>query len=76
MSDRIIIDPKICHGKPVIRGTRVMVTNILSSLASGFTFEQILEDYPQLSKDDILAAIWFGSQLTNFESYPYEVKAS
>jgi uncharacterized protein (DUF433 family) len=74
--DRIIVDPNICHGKPVIKGTRVLVSNILSALASGQTYEQILEDYPNISKDDILASLSFGSNLSNFESYPYDVKVS
>ena len=74
--DRIIIDPNICHGKPVIKGTRVLVSNILGALASGETFEQIIEDYPNISKDDILATLSFGSNLSNFESYPYDVKVS
>lgn len=76
MSERIIIDPKICHGKPVIKGTRVLVSNILSYLASGSTVEEVLEDFPNITKEDILAAISFGSYLSNFESFPYDVKAS
>jgi uncharacterized protein (DUF433 family) len=74
--DRIIIDPNICHGKPVIKGTRVLVSNILGALASGETFEQIIADYPNISKDDILATLSFGSNLSNFESFPYDVKVS
>jgi len=74
--DRIIIDPNICHGKPVIKGTRVLVSNILGALASGETFEQIIEDYPSITKDDILATLSFGSNLSNFESFPYDVKVS
>ena len=74
--DRIIIDPNICHGKPVVKGTRVLVSNILGALASGQTYEQIIEDYAHISKDDILASLSFGSNLSNFESYPYDVKVS
>jgi len=74
--DRIIIDPNICHGKPVIKGTRVLVSNILGALASGETFDQIIEDYPSITKKDILATLSFGSNLSNFESYPYDVKVS
>ena len=54
--NRIASDPKIMMGKPVIKGTRVTVEIILRHLGSGDTIEQVLEDYPQLSKSDILAA--------------------
>lgn len=76
MFDRILIDPNICHGKPVIRGTRVLVSNILGALASSQTFEELIEDYPNITKEDILAALSFGSKLSNFENYPYNVKVS
>jgi len=76
LKDRILIDPKICHGKPVIKGTRVLVSNILSALASGESFEDIVRDYPNISKDDIYAALSFGSQLSDFKSFSYDVKAS
>ncbi|MBC8185887.1 DUF433 domain-containing protein [candidate division KSB1 bacterium] len=76
MSKRILIDPKICHGKPVIKGTRVLVRNILGSLASGETIEEILDDYPNITKEDVFAALDFGCELSDFESHSYEVKAS
>jgi uncharacterized protein (DUF433 family) len=53
MSERIEINPAICHGKPVIRGTRVLVCNILRALAGGDSPEQIIEDYPNIDNDDI-----------------------
>lgn len=67
MFDKIVIDPNICHGKPVIKETRVLVSNILSALSSGQTFEEIVEDYPNISKEDILESLAFGSYLTKFE---------
>lgn len=76
MQDRIHIDPNICHGKPVIRGTRVLVSNILGALASGESFEDIIADYPGITREDILAALSFGSNLSNFESHPYDLKVS
>lgn len=76
MFERILVDPKICHGKPVIKGTRVLVSNILSYLANGSSFEEIIEDFPPITKEDILEAISFGSHLSNFESFPYDLKAS
>ncbi|MCH7763738.1 MAG: DUF433 domain-containing protein [Candidatus Marinimicrobia bacterium] len=74
MNDRISIDPNICHGKPAIKGTRVLVSNILGALASGETYDEIIEDYPNITEKDIRASLSFGSQLSCFESYPYDVK--
>ncbi len=76
MIERIQIDPNICHGKPVIKGTQVLVSNILGSLASGESIDNVLEDYPNITKEDVLAALSLGSQLSNFESFPYDIKAS
>jgi len=73
MNDRISINPNVCHGKPVIKGTRVLVGNILGALGSGDTIEEILEDYPNISRQDVLAAIEFGGQLSRFEEAPYEI---
>ncbi len=61
MNQRIIIDPNICHGKPVVKGTRVLVSNILGALASGESFRDIIEEYPNITHEDILAALAFGS---------------
>ncbi len=76
MNDRIIIDAKICHGKPVIKGTRVLVANILGALGSGDSIDEVLNDYPNITREDVLAAIGFGAQLSNFEELPYEANAS
>jgi uncharacterized protein (DUF433 family) len=76
MFEKITIDPTVCHGKPIIKGTRVLVSNILSALSSGQTFEEILEDYPNISKEDILEVLAFGSYLTKFENHSYDTKAS
>jgi uncharacterized protein (DUF433 family) len=54
--DRIEINPKIMGGKPVIRGTRITVEHILRKLGGGMTLEQILEDHPRLTLEDIRAA--------------------
>lgn len=59
MNKRISISPKICHGQPVITGTRVLVRNILAALAAGDRIGQILEDY-HISQEDVFAAIEFG----------------
>jgi uncharacterized protein (DUF433 family) len=60
--DRIEIDPAICSGKPVIRGTRILVTSILSQLATGEPFDAIRRGFPGLTDDDIKAAIEFAKQ--------------
>lgn len=61
---RISVDPNICFGKPCIRGTRIWVSLILDFLASGETTEGVLEDYPQLTREDILAAIAYGAEMS------------
>lgn len=57
--ERIEINPKICSGKPVIRGTRILVTSILSQIGAGETFESIRQGFPGLIDEDIRAAIEF-----------------
>lgn len=68
MNERININPLICNGKPVIAGTRVLVSNILADLATGKSFDQIIDNYPNISKEDISAALSFGSELMQFET--------
>jgi uncharacterized protein (DUF433 family) len=60
--DRIEIDPYICNGKPVIRGTRILVTSILSQLAAGESIDAIRKGFPGLTDEDIKAAIEFAKQ--------------
>lgn len=57
MLDRILIDPKICHGKPCIKGTRIMVSVILAQLEEGLSFPEIKEEFPDLDDQDIKQAI-------------------
>ena len=59
---RIEIDPTVCSGKPVIRGTRILVTSILSQLAAGESFDAVRKDFPGLTDDDIKAAIEFARE--------------
>jgi uncharacterized protein (DUF433 family) len=70
MTDRISILPNVCHGKPVIRGTRVLVSNILGALAAGESTDDILRDYPSITREDIAAALTFASELARFEELP------
>ncbi len=65
---RITIDPNICHGKPTIRGLRYPVENMLELLASGMTIEELLEDYPDLEKEDFLACLNYASKLLHVKS--------
>lgn len=60
---RISIDPNICFGKPCIRAHRIWVSLILDYLASGMTIDEILEGYPSIEPDDILACIAYGAEL-------------
>jgi uncharacterized protein (DUF433 family) len=59
LAERIITDPNICHGKPCIRGLRYPVEMMLELLGSGMTNEEILADYADLERADILAALSF-----------------
>ncbi|MBD1827521.1 DUF433 domain-containing protein [Microcoleus vaginatus GB1-A2] len=60
---RISIDSNICFGKPCIRGHRIWVSLILDFLASGMTFEELLEEYPGIEREDVLACIAYGAEL-------------
>jgi uncharacterized protein (DUF433 family) len=59
--ERILIDPRVCFGKPTVRGTRIWVSLILDLLAGGMTMGELLEEYPQLTTEDIRAAIAYGA---------------
>lgn len=65
---RITIDQDICHGKPTIRGLRYPVENMLELLASGMTMDELLEDYPDLEKEDFLACLAYASKLVTVKS--------
>jgi len=68
MGRRITINPAICSGKPVITNTRVLVANILADLADGLDYDQIILNYPNIKKEDIIACLEFGSELARFET--------
>ena len=65
--DRITVDPDTLAGKPVIKGTRIAVEFIVGLLADGWTYETILRNYPQLKKEDILAALNYASEILKEE---------
>jgi len=66
--NRITTNPAICHGKPTIRNMRYPVEMVLDLLSSGMTVSEIIEDYPSIEKDDILACLVFASQLTKMKT--------
>lgn len=67
LAERITIDPAICHGKPTVRGLRYTVEAILELLSSGMTTEEILADYEDLDREDILAVLDFASERVSLE---------
>lgn len=68
--ERISIDPNVCHGKPCIKGTRIMVWIIVSCLANGDTIEDVLEAYPSLSREAALAALAYAAEMTREKIVP------
>ena len=71
MFDRISVDPKICHGKACIKGTRVMVSNIVDCVADGMSVPEILTSYPSLTEKDIRASLEYAAALTREQVFPY-----
>lgn len=70
-TDRIVVDPKVLTGKPVVRGTRISVEFVVDLLAAGWGHAQILESYPRLSEDDIRACLAYAGELLREEKvYP------
>jgi len=65
---RIVINPKVMVGKPVIRGTRIPVDMIIKLVAQGMTEKEFYEDYPQLTKEDIKAALLYGAEVVSSET--------
>lgn len=67
MQEKIVVDPKILAGKPVIRGTRIPVYLILNLLGKGKTIKYILENYPELKEEDVFAAINYAASHMKYE---------
>ncbi len=67
MNARVCIDPEVCHGKPCIKGTRIMVSNLLNLMAHGATVEEILAGYPQLTREDVQAALAYAEAVIEDE---------
>ncbi len=71
--ERITIDPGICGGKPRIKGTRIWVSLVLDLLAGGMTEAELLAEYPQLTHEDMLAAIAYGAEVSRERIVPIPV---
>ena len=67
MNSFIIVDPKICSGKPAIRGTRIMVRNILGMVAGGYTVDRILSAYPELTREMVQAVLEYAAAVIDEE---------
>jgi len=75
--DRISINPNICSGKPCIKGHRIWVSLILDLLTEGMSIEELLEEYPQLEREDILACLAYGAEMSRerYVEIPFEKTA-
>jgi uncharacterized protein (DUF433 family) len=67
MNEWIVADPNICDGKPTIKGTRIMVKNILGMMAGGYTVEKVLSSYPVLTKEMVTAALEYAAAVIDEE---------
>ncbi|MCO6492438.1 MAG: DUF433 domain-containing protein [Phaeodactylibacter sp.] len=65
---RITVNPNICHGKPTVRGLRYPVENLLELMASGMTFDEILEDYEDLELEDLQACLVYAARLAKVKN--------
>ncbi|SFE74769.1 DUF433 domain-containing protein [Thermoflexibacter ruber] len=65
--ERITKISTICHGKPTVRGMRIMVSTVLELLAAGMSIEELIEDYPELEIQDIYACLWYAAKVVNYE---------
>lgn len=72
MNKRISINPKICHGQACIKGTRIPVHQIIRMMANGDTIEELLEEYPSISREDILACLEYAASLAEEELTPID----
>ncbi len=75
MFDRIVIDAKVCHGQACVKGTRIPVHQIVHMLANGDTVDELLKEYPSLSREDILACLEYAATLAEEEVTPLQEPA-
>jgi len=67
LKEKIITDPEILVGKPIIKGTRISVEFILELLSQGWSYEEILKNYPQIKKEDIIACLQYATEILKDE---------
>jgi len=63
VNSRIILDPAICNGKPVVKGTRITVQTVMEFLSAGDSIDDVLEEYPSLTREDVLACMDWAARL-------------
>ena len=68
MKDRIELNPEVCSGRPVVRGTRITVDTVLGYLSAGDSVEEVLEAHPRLQREDVLACIEYARRLSSARS--------
>jgi len=73
ITERITVNPDICHGKPTIRNTRMMLESVLEYLAAGDSFDDILSEFPDWEKEDILACLTYANQILKFKDISFKV---
>ncbi len=76
MYDRININANICHGQACIKGTRIPVSQIVKMLANGDSVEDLLDEYPSLQKEDVMAALDYAASLAEEQVTPLEIHLS
>ena len=76
MFERISVNPRVCHGKACIKGTRIPVHQIVHMLANGDTIEELLKDYPSINREDILACLEYAASLAEEQVTPIEMIGS
>ena len=72
MNDRISIDPRICHGQACVKGTRIPVHQVVHMLAGGDTIEDLLREYPRLTREDVLACLDYAASLAEEQFSPLD----
>ena len=75
MNKRISIDPEVCHGQACIKGTRIPVHQIVGMLANGDTIEDLLAEYPSITRADVLACLDYAAELAEEQITPFEALA-
>ena len=71
--DRIAANPKVCHGTPCVKGTRISVSLLLDFLAAGDSIDEILRGYPQLTREDVLACVGYAAELARERIVPIPI---